>query len=216
VSDNQGVRRSRRAVAVLVIIVLLASLAIPAVIALRILMDTRIDDRQPSDVILVLGAAQYDGRPGPVLTARARHAAQLHRAGVAPQVATVGGRQPADRFTEAAAAAGWLVDHGIPASAVIRIPRGRDTATSMRAFAVAAERHGWQTVTIVTDPLHQFRSRLLAQAAGLAVRSSPSRDVSGSLPGAYFLGRETLAVMEYLVGRAGSPRPAAEPGGLSR
>lgn len=199
--------------AILVIVVLLASLAIPAVIALRILMDTRIDDRQPSDVILVLGAAQYDGRPGPVLTARARQAAQLYRAGVAPQVATVGGRQPKDRFTEAAAAAGWLVDDGIPAGAIVRIPRGRDTATSIHAFAVVAERHGWRTVTIVTDPLHQFRSRLLAQAAGLAVRSSPSRGVSGGLPGAYFLGRETLAVIEFLVGWAGSPRTPAPSAG---
>jgi len=197
------VRHYRRPVAVIVVLVLLAVLAIPTAIAVRILLESGVNDERPSDVILVMGAAQYDGTPGPVLTARARHAAALHRRGVAPEVATVGGRRPGDRFTEAAAAATWLAERGVPADLVTPIPRGRDTASSVRAFAALASAHRWQAVTIVTDPMHQYRSALLARDAGLQVRTSPAQAATGGLPAAYFLLRETVAVGEYFLSRLG-------------
>ena len=93
----------------------------------------RRDDARPSDAIVVLGAAQYDGRPSPVLAARLDHAIDLYDDGIAPVIVVTGGRQPGDRFTEATAAANYLHDHGVPDDAILRETTGRSSWESLDA-----------------------------------------------------------------------------------
>src|SRR6201999_3951792 len=78
----------------------------------------RADDRDRADVVVVLGAAQYDGEPSAVLSARLDHAARLWRSGVAPTIVTVGGRRAGDAYTEAEAGQRYLVSYGVPEDAV--------------------------------------------------------------------------------------------------
>ncbi|MFN7243706.1 MAG: YdcF family protein, partial [Dietzia cercidiphylli] len=87
-----------RAIGWLLVIALLLCLAVPGFIAFRVWHVARVDDRTPADAIVVLGAAQYDGVPTPVFQSRLDHAATLYEEGVAPQIITVGGNQPGDRF----------------------------------------------------------------------------------------------------------------------
>jgi len=99
----------------LVVAVLLLAVGVFAGTATLVWWVARHDSRPQSDAIVVLGASQFDGRPSSVFTARLDHAVALYDARVAPYVVTVGGSQPGDRFTEAAAGKAWLAEHGVPA-----------------------------------------------------------------------------------------------------
>ena len=96
--------------------------------------------RGPSDAIVVLGAAQYDGRPSPVLAARLDHALELYDDGVAPMIVVTGGRQPGDRFTEATASATYLHEHGVPDAAILRETTGRSSWESLAAAGAVPRR----------------------------------------------------------------------------
>lgn len=134
------------------------------------------DNRPESDTILVLGAAQYDGRPSNWLAARLDHAAELYKQGVAPTIATVGGSKPGDRFTEAEAGKNYLiVEHGVPESDIIAIGEGVDTLTSAEAFQRMAQTHGWASSVIVTDPAHSLRATEMVRNQGIAAAGSPTR-----------------------------------------
>ncbi|MCK9899860.1 hypothetical protein CC117_01080 [Parafrankia colletiae] len=134
----------------------------------------RDDDRRASDALIVLGASQYDGRPSAILAARLDHALELYRAGVAPRVITVGGNQPGDRFTEAEAAAAYLRDHGVPAGAVMAVPQGRDTLSSLTAVAGLMDSRQWRSAVVVTDRWHSLRSRAIATDLGIEAVTSPA------------------------------------------
>ncbi|HVN50769.1 MAG TPA: YdcF family protein, partial [Acidimicrobiales bacterium] len=93
------------------------------------------DEQRPADAIVVLGAAQYDGRPSPVFEARLAHAVELYKAGVAPTFVVTGGRIPGDTTTEAAVARAYAIAHGVPPDAIIGEDEARNTLTSMRSVA---------------------------------------------------------------------------------
>jgi uncharacterized SAM-binding protein YcdF (DUF218 family) len=131
-------------------------------------------DPESADAIVVLGAAQYDGRPSPQLAARLDHAVELWNAGVAPLVMVTGGNQPGDRFTEAEASADYLVDLGVPDAAIMREDVGRNTYESLDAAAAQLRRAGLREVVLVTDPYHALRSRLIADEVGLDATASPT------------------------------------------
>jgi vancomycin permeability regulator SanA len=135
----------------------------------------RQDDRSRSDVIVVLGAAQFDGRPSSVLTARLVHARDLWRSEVAPRIITVGGKREGDRFTEAAAGARWLAEHGVPERRLSPVPAGFDTLSSVTAVAERMKRRGWESAVIVTDPWHALRTRSMAEDVGIEASMSPTR-----------------------------------------
>jgi vancomycin permeability regulator SanA len=135
----------------------------------------RDDNRPSSDAIVVLGASQFNGRPSEIFTARLKHARTLHRAAVAPRIITVGGKLAADRYTEAAAGATWLVRNGVPRAAVTAVPTGANTLDSLRAIDALFERHRWRSAVIVTDPWHELRCRRIASDLGLRVATSPAR-----------------------------------------
>ena len=125
----------------------------------RVWQVARVDDRAKADIVIVLGAAQYDGTPSAVLGSRLDHAARLWRDGVAPVIVTVGGRRDGDNYTEAQAGRKYLTSYGIPPGVVVPIGEGRDTLESLRAVADRAGAAGWHTAVIVSDPWHSLRSR---------------------------------------------------------
>ena len=134
----------------------------------------QVGDASPADAIVVLGAAQYDGRPSPQLAARLDHVVTLYEQGVAPVVVVTGGKQPNDRFTEAESSAQYLVDRGVPAEAIVMETSGRTTYESMAGTADLLDQRGLDRVVVVTDPYHALRSRLIAQDVGLTAYVSPT------------------------------------------
>lgn len=165
----------------------------------------REDDRTHSDAILVLGAAQYNGRPSDVLEWRLEHALKLYREGVAPNIVTVGGNQPGDRYTEAGTGKTWLNQHGVPDSHLVAVRSGSDTLQSMIAVGEEYRRLGWHSAVIVTDPWHALRSRTMARDNGIRAVTSPTR--SGPTVGSrdtqfHYIVRETGGLLYYLtIGR---------------
>jgi uncharacterized SAM-binding protein YcdF (DUF218 family) len=141
---------------------------------LQVVRAGRQTDPVPADAIVVLGAAQYDGRPSPQLAARLDHALVLYNEGVAPVVMVTGGNQPGDRFTEAEASADYLVDRGVPATAIMREDAGHTTYESLDAAADQLLDAGLDDVVLVTDPYHSLRSRLIAEEVGLDADLSPT------------------------------------------
>ncbi|WP_035950037.1 YdcF family protein [Parafrankia sp. EUN1f] len=172
------------------------------------------DDRRASDTLIVLGASQYDGRPSAILAARLDHALELYRAGVAPRVITVGGNQPGDRFTEAEVAATYLRDHGVPASAVLAVPQGRDTLSSMIAVAGLMDSRHWGSAVVVTDRWHSLRSRTIAADLGIAAVASPSTSGPanrGFGTQVHYILREGIGYRFYQLFHRASPAAAHTP-----
>jgi uncharacterized SAM-binding protein YcdF (DUF218 family) len=170
-------RRSRvRKWTVRVALVLLGVILLtPPALAARVWYQARLDERPPSDAIIVLGAAQYNGVPSPTLEWRLRHALTLYDDKVAPAIVTVGGKQPDDNFTEADTGKRWLVRHGVPSSQVVAVPEGRNTLQSMEAIGREYRRRGWHSAVIVTDPWHSLRSLTMASDNGIKGATSPTR-----------------------------------------
>jgi len=142
----------------------------------------RSDQARPVDAIVVMGAAQYDGRPSPQLAARLDHVVTLYDEGLAPLVVVTGGKQPADRFTEAEASRDYLVERGVPSDAILMEREGHSTYQSMQGVADLLEARGLSQVLVVTDPFHSLRSRMIAEDVGLRayVSPTPSSVVRGS------------------------------------
>jgi uncharacterized SAM-binding protein YcdF (DUF218 family) len=134
----------------------------------------RSDGARPADAIVVLGAAQYDGRPSPQLAARLDHVVTLWDRGIAPIVVVTGGKQPGDRFTEAEASLRYLADRGVPESAIVREMFGTTTFESLDAASALLRARGLDAVVLVTDPFHALRSELIAREVGLDARVSPT------------------------------------------
>jgi uncharacterized SAM-binding protein YcdF (DUF218 family) len=143
--------------------------------AFRVWQVARVDDRRPVDAVVVLGAAQYDGDPSSIFASRLKHAKSLYDDGVAPRIVTTGGSRPGDITTEAAAGRRYLIDHGVPASAVVAVPEGNDTLSSLQAVSVEAKKDGWGSALMVSDPWHSLRARTMARDEGLAAWTSPTR-----------------------------------------
>ncbi|HEX2188225.1 MAG TPA: YdcF family protein [Longimicrobiaceae bacterium] len=160
----------------------LAALTGWAAVLAAIVLFGRVDEARPSGAIVVLGAAQYDGRPSPVLKARLDHALELYRAGVADTLIMTGGTGPGDTVSEATVAKRYAARHGVPAGAVLVEERGMSSLESMRTVGALMRRHGIRSAVLVSDPFHMLRLRLLAYRVGIEARSSPTRTspISGS------------------------------------
>lgn len=189
--------------------VVLGSLLVGVVLvggtALRVWQVARTDDRVRADTAVVLGAAQYDGRPSDVLRARLQHAKQLYDTGVVRYVITVGGRKDGDAYTEAEAGMRWLVSQGMPKSRVIAVEEGSDTLRSLRAVATVMQPRGWRTTVIVSDPWHSLRARTMAGDSGLVAWTSPTHSgpiVQTRDTQLRYILRETGALLYYRLTRA--------------
>ncbi len=180
--------------AVLVLVVVIAGTAF------RVWQVARDNDRTPADAIVVLGAAQYNGKPSEIFTARLEKARQLYAGGVAKTIVTAGGKKAADNFTEAQAGARWLTKHGVPEAATLPVGEGNDTLRSLRAVADQVKAHGWRSVVLVSDPWHSYRARTMAQDLGLDAWAAPTHSgpvVQERSTQARYIFRETGALLFY-------------------
>ena len=159
-----------------------------------------------ADVIVVLGTAQLNGKPGEALEARLNEAKRIFDLGYAPSIITVGAGAPGDRTTEAASGKEWLRTHGIAAKKITAIEEGRDTLGSTKAYAAIMKKRYVSDVIIVTDPFHCKRAMTMANDQGIVSTCSPVQSgpntVSNS--GYKYLLREAAAYLVYItVGRRG-------------
>jgi uncharacterized SAM-binding protein YcdF (DUF218 family) len=164
-----------RLIARLVIAGLIAGVAVGSYAAYRIWDQGNRDDRPPADAIVVMGAAQYDGRPSPVFAARLDHAIDLYHDGVAPRLIVTGGKREGDRTTEAASARGYALRHDVPDEAILSEDTSRTTLQSIRRVAALMRDEGIETAVFVSDPSHMLRVLRIASDEGITAYGSPTR-----------------------------------------
>jgi uncharacterized SAM-binding protein YcdF (DUF218 family) len=164
--------------------------------AVRISAQGDRDEQQPADAIVVLGAAQFNGTPGGVLEARLQHAVDLYKAGIAPYFVVTGGKLPADRTTEAAAARAWAIAHGVPARAILGENRGRNTLESVEGVAAIFREHGLTSAVFVSDETHMLRVLRMASDQGIVAYGSPTRTSPSDLES----GRRQRAMLHEMAG----------------
>jgi uncharacterized SAM-binding protein YcdF (DUF218 family) len=158
------------------------------------------------DVIVVLGAAQLNGRPGEVLQARLDEAKRIYDLGLAPRIITVGAGAPGDRTTEAASGKYWLTTNGIKSKNVTALEVGRDTWVSTENYVKFMKLKNIKDVIIVTDPFHCRRAMTMANDLGVVATCSPVQTGPNALDksGKRYLMRETGAYLSYVsLGRRG-------------
>jgi uncharacterized SAM-binding protein YcdF (DUF218 family) len=198
VPPRRRFRRLRRAViAAAVVMVVMAGYLVVTWYQVR--STGRTDQARPVDAIVVMGAAQFDGRPAPVLAARLDHVVALWGEGLAPRVVVTGGNQPGDRFTEAEASRAYLVDRGIPETAILAENTGRNSYDSLVGVRDVLAPLGLRSVLIVTDPYHSLRVRLVAEELGLVAYVSATR--SSPIQGRAELQRELREAAGVALGR---------------
>ena len=157
-----------------VLLVLVLLTAYVAITYIQVYRASRHDGARVADAIIVLGAAQYDGRPSPVLQDRLDRALELYEADLAPRIVLTGGRQEGDRFTEATAGYNYLREHGVPDDALLKEVDGQSTWESLAAAARFLIERDLTTVVLVTDGYHAYRVEAIAEDSGLDATVSPS------------------------------------------
>ena len=159
-----------------------------------------------ADVIVVLGAAQLNGRPGEVLQSRLDEAKRIYDLGLAPHIITVGAGAPGDRTTEAASGKYWLSTHGVKSKKISALEVGRDTWVSTENYVKFMKLKNMKDVIIVTDPFHCRRAMTMANDLGVIASCSPAKTGPNALAtsGKRYLIREAGAYLAYVsLGRRG-------------
>ena len=159
-----------------------------------------------ADVIVVLGTAQLNGKPGEALEARLVEAKRIFDLGYAPTIITVGAGAPGDRTTEAASGKYWLRTNGITSRKITAVEEGRDTLSSTKAYAAVMKKRYVSDVIIVTDPFHCARSIKMANDQGVLATCSPVQTGPNTIDnsGYRYLIREAAAYLAYItVGKRG-------------
>jgi uncharacterized SAM-binding protein YcdF (DUF218 family) len=156
-------------------LIVLALILLWVASATMVLVWSSRDEARPAQAIVVLGAAQYAGRPSPVLRARLDHALQLWNRHLSPLLILTGGIGAGDTTSESAVGRNYAKKHGVPDSAIVIENAGRTTSESMRAVAGMLEARGLQTALLVSDPFHMLRLRILARRFGFIPYTSPTR-----------------------------------------
>jgi uncharacterized SAM-binding protein YcdF (DUF218 family) len=175
---KHAVEKARHAVK---IVRRILTVAVVAVFALWVISATAVliwasrDEARPAQAIVVLGAAQYAGKPSPVLRARLDHALDLWNRHLAVLLILTGGTGAGDTTSEAAVGRTYARKHGVPDSAILVENEGRTTSESMRAVAGMLEVRGLQTALLVSDPFHMLRLRILARRFGFTPYTSPTQ-----------------------------------------
>ena len=187
-----------------VLVIILGIIAVLAWTATAVWRAAHTDDARRighADVIAVLGAAQYSGRPSPVLIGRLQQAELLYRKGFAPRILLLGGKRPGDITTEAETGRSWLVGQGLPVGEVFAEPKGSTTFESLRAAASFMRAREMSTAFLVSDPWHNLRIRRMA--SDLGIRGYVSADFRSAAKSQWtrFQGyvRETFAYLYYRI-----------------
>jgi uncharacterized SAM-binding protein YcdF (DUF218 family) len=166
----------KRAVATAMLAAAALMAAAIAYVSVRIERQSNRDEARKADVILVLGAAEYRGRPSQVLRARLDHALELYRRKLAPLILTTGGAGGDPIFTEGGVGRSYLVGQGVPAEAIIIESEGETTVESTAMAGEIMRRMGLHSVIVVSDGYHIYRVKRMLQFRGLAVYGSPRKE----------------------------------------
>jgi uncharacterized SAM-binding protein YcdF (DUF218 family) len=146
-------------------------------VAAEIQQQSIVDESQPADAIIVLGAAEYRGKPSPVLQARLNHALFLYLQHMAPRIITTGGAGGDPVFTEGSVGRAYLAQHGVPPEAIVVEREGESTAQSVAAVVEIMRRMNLKSAIVVSDGYHIFRVKKMLESSGLKVYGSPRPSV---------------------------------------
>jgi len=161
------------AVGILTTLAVFAFVTAVGYISAEIARQSTVDEAQPADVILVLGAAEYHGKPSPVLRARLDHALTLYKKGLAPRILTTGGAGGDPVYTEGTVGRSYLVSQGVPSEAIMVEPECESTVYSTAAAAEIMRRMGLRSCIVVSDGYHIFRVKKMLEFRGMKVYGSP-------------------------------------------
>jgi uncharacterized SAM-binding protein YcdF (DUF218 family) len=147
-----------------------------AYLSVRIEQQSTRDEARPADVILVLGAAEYRGRPSPVLRARLDHALELYNLKLAPRILTTGGAGGDPVFTEGGVGRAYLISQGVPSEAIVVETEGESTVHSTALASEIMRRMGLRSAIVVSDGYHIYRVKQMLQSRGVKAFGSPRKD----------------------------------------
>ena len=185
--------------AALSLLVLLAAYLVS--VATQIYAQSNRDESRPADVIIIMGAAEYRGRPSPVLKARLDHGLELFRRGLAPRILTTGGAGGDPVFTEGEVGRTYLVRNGVPSEAIILEAEGESTMHSTAAAAEIMRRMNLKSCIVVSDAYHIFRVKKMLEFRGLNVYGSPRpSEVKGKWREYWMYGRQAIGYALWRVG----------------
>lgn len=188
-----GFRLLRRAIGTIVMVVVVSIGAT----ATWVVAQSFREDTTHTDALVIMGAAQFNGVPSPVLRARLDQAYALYRAGVAAAIVTVGGSQPGDVYTEATSGRLYLQHLGVPRDRITAVRTGTDTLNSAAAVARIARARGWHAITMVTDRMHEARASAMMASFGFSVHPAPPPSGPGSSRTPDYLVRETGGLLYF-------------------
>ncbi len=174
----------RRILAVTLLVAVALSAVYLGLVTLQIRNQSTRDESRPADVIVILGAAEYRGRPSPVLKARIEHGLELWQRRLAPQILTTGGAGGDPQFTEGEVARDYLVQQGVPSEAIIVEKESGSTFESTALAAEIMRRMGLKSCILVSDGYHIFRAKKMLEFRGIQVYGSPR---PSSAPGGWWL-----------------------------
>ena len=194
----------RRALGKALLTVILALFGYLIYVSVQIGRQSTLDEATPADAILVLGAAEYRGRPSPVLKARLDHALTLYHRKMAPILITTGGAGGDPDFTEGAVGRSYLIGHNVPSEAIVVEPEGETTAHSIAAAGEIMERMGLTSCILVSDGYHIYRAKKMMEHRGIKVYGSPRQ--SNPRPGAaewWVYLRQSVGYLWWTLGLSG-------------
>ncbi len=170
-------------------------------VAYQIYLQSNVDEARPADVIIVMGAAEYRGRPSPILRARIEHALDLYRRKLAPRIMTTGGAGGDPVYTEGEVARNYLIKQGVPSESILVEAEG---ASTMESTAIAAEmmrRMNLKSAIVVSDGYHIFRTKKMLEFRGLDVYGSPRPSIPrGTWREKWLFGRQAIGYFLWQIG----------------
>jgi uncharacterized SAM-binding protein YcdF (DUF218 family) len=185
-------------------IVLLALLSYVTYVSVEIGRQSSLDEARPADAILVLGAAEYRGRPSPVLRARLDHALELFHKKLAPIVITTGGAGGDPDYTEGGVGRSYLIANNVPSEAIIVEPEGETTAHSIAAAGEIMQRMGLKSCILVSDGYHIFRAKKMLEFHGITVYGSPRQSSVREESGQWWMYvRQSVGYLLWAIGLSG-------------
>jgi uncharacterized SAM-binding protein YcdF (DUF218 family) len=187
----------------LFLVAVVALAAFLTITAIQVVHTASLQELHPADAIVIFGAAEYSGRPSPVLRARLDHALDLFHSGLAPVIITTGGAAADPVFSEGGVGRDYLMRHGVPERSLIAETQGRDTSESALRVAVIMRANGLHSCVAVSDAYHVFRIRKLLQHEGIGpvyVAPRPGSEPRSTLQRAIAALREATSYSLWRVG----------------
>jgi uncharacterized SAM-binding protein YcdF (DUF218 family) len=172
-------------------------------VAREIRLQSTVDEAQPADVIVVLGAAEYSGRPSPVLQARLNHALFLYLQGLAPRILTTGGKGNDPTYSEGEVAHAYLSRHGVPSEAILVESEGGSTVQSLAGAVEIMRRMKLQSCIVVSDGYHIYRVKKMLETEGMKAYGSPRPDLGPPAQGwrtQWLYARQAIAYELWRIG----------------